>query len=347
MARTHPISMTHRAAAPLGVLLAAALVLAIAPRAAAAGVDDGAVIVPLQLLADEPDPYADYDGDGLTNGEEQALGTDAFRRDTDGDGIDDADEIPLGTDPIDADTDDDGLDDGTELLLGTDPLDADSDGDTLSDGAEVTAGTNPLDPDTDGDSFADAADFCPLWDSPENLDTNGDGIGDVCQCGDVDLDGSVLAADLTVLQAGTSSLPIAALQRCDVDGDGLCTGGDASYLADVLAGTAANRGRCASYQFLHGRVLERLGYGSDAWTLARIQTLGTDGYIAEQLDPDSIPDPEFEQQLEAYTILGDPVYYTAGVDTQNLRRRFCNIDQPTGTPQCAERVDGTARPRAN
>src|SRR5690606_18729059 len=41
---------------------------------------------------------ADSDGDGLTNGEEAALGTDPDDADTDGDGVPDGDEV--GGDPV-------------------------------------------------------------------------------------------------------------------------------------------------------------------------------------------------------------------------------------------------------
>jgi hypothetical protein len=43
--------------------------------------------------------------------------------DTDGDGLSDAQEIAIGTDPLKVDTDGDGVSDGTEVLLGTNPLD--------------------------------------------------------------------------------------------------------------------------------------------------------------------------------------------------------------------------------
>ena len=61
-------------------------------------------------------------------------------RDTDGDGISDEDELALGTDPSLADSDGDGLNDDEEVALGTDPLVQDSDGDGLTDGAEVLSG---------------------------------------------------------------------------------------------------------------------------------------------------------------------------------------------------------------
>ena len=45
------------------------------------------------------DPNADDDGDGLTNEEEPALGTDPTKADSDGDGMSDTDEFEHGTDP--------------------------------------------------------------------------------------------------------------------------------------------------------------------------------------------------------------------------------------------------------
>jgi hypothetical protein len=102
----------------------------------------------------------DSDDDGLTDGEELALGTDPFDSDTDDDGLSDGDEVNVhGTDPLDPDTDDDGLSDGDEVNVhGTDPLDADTDDDGLVDGLEVDLGLDPLDPDSDDDGIPDGED---------------------------------------------------------------------------------------------------------------------------------------------------------------------------------------------
>jgi hypothetical protein len=104
-----------------------------------------------------PEPVGvDSDGDGLTDEEEIALGTDPFNPDTDDDGINDGDEVELGTDPLNPDTDGDILYDGGELIYGTDPLNPDTDGDGLTDGEEVYFyNTDPLNPDTDGDGWTD------------------------------------------------------------------------------------------------------------------------------------------------------------------------------------------------
>ncbi|MEM7384981.1 MAG: hypothetical protein AAF514_08545, partial [Verrucomicrobiota bacterium] len=76
----------------------------------------------------------------------QTLG-DLVAVDSDGDGLSDEEEVALGTDPLAADSDGDGLDDGTEKNdLLTDPLLVDSDGDLWPDGVEVQLGLDPVDP---------------------------------------------------------------------------------------------------------------------------------------------------------------------------------------------------------
>nr|MBC8249032.1 hypothetical protein [Anaerolineales bacterium] len=101
----------------------------------------------------------------LNNSESQDDGADS-----DGDGLTDWQEDQLGTDKSKADSDDDGLGDGIEVLeLGTGPLEIDSDGDGISDATEVkgfkdAAGKqwylNPMDPDTNGDGQVDGLE-CP------------------------------------------------------------------------------------------------------------------------------------------------------------------------------------------
>ncbi|MFT4624233.1 MAG: hypothetical protein ACI8PZ_002892 [Myxococcota bacterium] len=72
-----------------------------------------AVLAAMLLLAcggkEEPidtgsyDPAADPDDDGLSNEEEEALGTDPKNPDSDGDGVTDGREVNSNTDPLDAD----------------------------------------------------------------------------------------------------------------------------------------------------------------------------------------------------------------------------------------------------
>jgi hypothetical protein len=64
--------------------------------------------------------------------------------DSDKDGLTDAEEEELGTSPLSEDTDGDGLFDREEVMVWeTDPLNPDTDGDGYPDGSEVDAGYNP------------------------------------------------------------------------------------------------------------------------------------------------------------------------------------------------------------
>lgn len=101
------------------------------------------LLVPLAFTAVTACDF-DSDGDGLTNAEERALGTNPDVMDTDGDRIADMTEVEMGTDPLSTDTDGDGLSDGDELGEGTDPLSIDTDMDGFEDAEELDDGTDPL-----------------------------------------------------------------------------------------------------------------------------------------------------------------------------------------------------------
>lgn len=98
-------------------------------------------------IPDEKEPLGplDTDGDGLSDVEEIALGTNQALIDSDGDALNDFDEAKNHkTDPLKADTDGDGLSDYEEINnWGTNPLSADTDGDGYNDADEIKAGYNP------------------------------------------------------------------------------------------------------------------------------------------------------------------------------------------------------------
>ena len=90
---------------------------------------------------DPNDGGADWDGDGLTNAQEQAAGTDMNNPDSDGDGLPDGWEVGYGLNPnsatdANADPDGDGLTNSQEYATGTNPNAADTDGDGQDDGSD-------------------------------------------------------------------------------------------------------------------------------------------------------------------------------------------------------------------
>ncbi len=143
-------------------------------------------------------PTADCDGDGLTNGEEEALGTDPLSADSDGDGVSDGQEVMDNTSAIDScdllvanqnetpttdwlalDCDGDGLTNAQEIDNGTDLNNADTDGDGLTDAEEVN---NIDDPNTAAipDGTSSPTDSCAPNNSGAdcNLDADDDADGD-------------------------------------------------------------------------------------------------------------------------------------------------------------------------
>lgn len=120
-----------------------------------------------------PTPLPDHDGDGLTDRDERAAGTDPTDPDSDDDGLSDGHERALGTDPLSADTDGDGLRDGFEVERDADPRLADTDGDGLGDRREMLMLSAVDDPDTDDDRLDDGREVA-LGTDPTAADTDGD-----------------------------------------------------------------------------------------------------------------------------------------------------------------------------
>ena len=106
----------------------------------------------------------DTDHDGLTNLEEEKLGTDPDSQDTDDDRRPDGAEIASNGNPLSPfdsylDSDRDALSDDFEVANGLDPKNIDSDGDKLPDWLELAIGTSALKSDTDGDGIIDSKEY--------------------------------------------------------------------------------------------------------------------------------------------------------------------------------------------
>jgi len=213
----------------------------------------------------------DDDGDGVNDSEDafprdatESLDTDSdgvgnnTDTDDDGDGVaDTADAFPLdpkesvdtdsdGTgNNADTDDDNDGVSDLDEATLGTDPLLADTDGDADNDGADNCPlvknaeqvdtdedGTgNVCDTDDDADTVLDGVDNCPLIANTDQADTDGDEAGNVC---DTDDDGD------TILDGVDNCPLIANTDQLDTDGDKAANVCDTDDDADTILDTSDN-----------------------------------------------------------------------------------------------------------
>jgi hypothetical protein len=184
----------------------------------------------------------DSDSDGLTNAQEDALGTGRNNPDSDGDGATDGSEAPGGN-PVD--TDGDGTpnvressavdSDGDGVANQNDAtnndacspnansaacLATDSDGDGLANAEEDALGTDRNDADTDGDGIGDGAEAANPSDP---TDSDDDGIPDVLEAGDSDNDGTPDAADTDSDNDGIPDADEAGtdpLHPADTDNDG-------------------------------------------------------------------------------------------------------------------------------
>ncbi len=103
----------------------------------------------------------------------------------------------------------------------------------------ATGGGGPG-PDADMDGRLDSEDNCPFEPNgtgPDaQLDSDGDGIGDACECGNVDGSTAVDIFDALAIAQGTLSPPISPIphpRACDCDGSGDCDIFDALRVAQA------------------------------------------------------------------------------------------------------------------
>jgi len=192
----------------------------------------------------DDDPI-DSDGDGLTDDEEDTLGTDPFDADSDDDGVSDGDEVTVGTDPLDKDSDGDGILDGTEL--GTDCSGADVDTTICVPDADPTTTTDPLDDDTDNGGVKDG-----------DEDTNHNGAVD---SGEKDPNNA--ADDVTLCTSNAECGAPTSGQVCDPNGacvngcNGLENG--SCGLGEVCSSTTAETGTCGPEPEEDGTILTGSG----------------------------------------------------------------------------------------
>lgn len=121
----------------------------------------------------------DIDSDGLSNRQEQDLGTSPLKPDTDGDGVNDGTEVAHGSNPLVADQPPAPPLAGDPPPITPVPTATDVDGDGLVDFLETDEySTDPANPDTDGDGLSDGAEIDSYLTDPRSSDTDGDGLRD-------------------------------------------------------------------------------------------------------------------------------------------------------------------------
>ena len=170
---------------------------------------------------DSSDATTDSDGDGITNANEVAMGTNPKSADSDGDGQNDGSEQNSGSDPSNsestyADADADGMSDSYETANGFDPNDSsdaatDSDGDGITNANEVAMGTNPKSADSDGDGQNDGSEQNSGSDTSNDTSTYADAdkisdTGKVAVSSDSDNTASENAIDTNSGANGTSQV---------------------------------------------------------------------------------------------------------------------------------------------
>jgi hypothetical protein len=97
--------------------------------------------------------------------------------------------------------------------------------------------------DRDGDGIPDARDDCPYFANPAQTDTDHDGRGDACECGDQNGDGRNTVADLIAINLAIFN-PALVTPLCDANNDGQCNVTDI-IAANIEIFSPTNTSTCA------------------------------------------------------------------------------------------------------
>jgi len=91
-------------------------------------------------------------------------------------------------------------------------------------------------PDLDQDGWLDGLDNCPATENTLQRDVNADGIGDLCQCGDVNRDGAISAMDISGATLCANGVMLCDSNIVDADGDRSTTALDVGGVVAVVNG---------------------------------------------------------------------------------------------------------------
>ena len=117
---------------------------------------------------------------------------------------------------------------------------------------DLTGAGFALSGDEDCDGIAPPIDNCPHVSNADQIDTDTNGIGDACQCGDVTGDGFTNVSDALRIARGEVLSDDPYFDRCDVSGDTLCNVSDALAIARGKVGSAPEDQRCPAYRGFSG-----------------------------------------------------------------------------------------------
>jgi outer membrane protein OmpA-like peptidoglycan-associated protein len=174
----------------------------------------------------------DADGDGLSDQEEQAIGTDPADRDSDDDGVIDGDEANHADDTdgdglinaLDPDSDNDGLYDGTETGVSTPPTGTDVSAGHFVPDADPQTTTSPVDADSDDGGVRDGSEDRDHDGQMDSGETNPNNPADDSTVMDTDGDGLSNGEET---ELGTSPTD------ADSDDDGVRDGDEPNYADDT------------------------------------------------------------------------------------------------------------------